>query len=93
MTVPPSTRFVDRSDWTYNVGAILAEAIPIAMLMGLFLLVAIVPLSVVFLFGGGSPLGTVLTAVAQFVLAVGGGVVLLHIVVRGIELADEDGAA
>jgi Na+/proline symporter len=80
--------FVDASDWSYDTGRIVAEAIPIAMLIGLFGAVAFVPLSIATLVGGGSILGDLFRLLAQFVLAVGSGVVLLHVVVRGVQLAD-----
>ncbi|APW97505.1 hypothetical protein CHINAEXTREME_06845 [Halobiforma lacisalsi AJ5] len=60
------------------------ELVPIAKLVALFGAVAAVP----FLLAAAS--GALLfTLLSQFVLAVGSGVVLLHVVVRGVELADE----
>jgi hypothetical protein len=80
--------FVDTSDWSYDTGRIVAEAIPIAMLIGLFGALALVPLTVATLFAGGSILGDLFRLLAQLVLAVGSGVVLVHVVARGVRMAD-----
>jgi hypothetical protein len=85
----PSTPFVDRSTGKLNVSQILVEAIPLAKLVGLFVGVALAPLVLAFLVDGtNSALGAFFTLVAQFVLAVGTGVVLLYVVVRGMHLAE-----
>ena len=41
------------------------------------------------LVGGGSPIALIFSALAQLILAVGAGVVLIYVVARGIQLADE----
>lgn len=86
--MPPSSPFVDPGTGAIDVGRVVAEAIPVAKLVGLFLAVALVPLSFGFLLGP-SPPAALFTLVAQFVLAVGSAVVLVHVVVRGVRLADE----
>ena len=86
--MPPSTPFVDQSTGALDTRQILLEAIPLAKLIGLFVAIALVPLTVVFLFGGNSVLGALLMVVAQFVLAVGSAVVLLYVIARAIRLAD-----
>lgn len=87
--MPPSTPFFDRDAETLDTDQILAEAIPLAYLIGLFAALALLPLSIVFLLGGGSPIGALLTLLAQFVLAIGSGIVLMYAVSRGIQLAEE----
>lgn len=84
----PSSPFVDPGTGSIALERVVAEAIPVAKLIGLFVGVALVPLGLGFLLGGASPLGALLTLVAQFVLAIGSAVVLMHVVVRGVRLAE-----
>jgi len=83
----PSTPFVD-TDGTIDTDQVLAEAVPLARLIGLFVAVALVPFALVFLALGNSILGTVLVVAAQFVLAVGTGIVLMYVIARGTQLAE-----
>lgn len=87
--MPHSPPFVDRETGTVNTDQILAEAVPLAKLIGLFVALALVPLILVVLLAGNSLVGMILAVVAQFILAVGAGIVLLYIISRGIHLADE----
>lgn len=87
--MPPSPPFVDRETGTVDTDQILAEAVPIAKLIGLFAAIALVPLIIVVLLAGNSLFGMILAVVAQFILAVGAGIVLLYTISRGIQLADE----
>lgn len=82
-----STPFVDPTG-TLDADQILAEAIPLAKLVGLVVGVALVPFAVVFLLGLRSGIGLLFTLVGQFVLAVGSGIVLMYVVARGVQLAD-----
>lgn len=86
--MPSDTPFVDRTDGTLDTDQILVEAIPLAKLIGLFALVGFVPLAIGFLL---EPSGLALpfAALAQFVFAVGAGIVLIYAVARGIALAGE----
>lgn len=84
----PSAPFVDRDAQTLDLDRIVDEAYPLAGLVLLFGMLALVPLGIAFAIGLSSVVGVVLTIVAQFVLAVGTGVVLLYVVARGIQLAD-----
>jgi hypothetical protein len=86
--MPSSPPFVDRATGTIDTDELVVEAVPLAKLILLFLAIAAVPLLVVFFVGGPSPLGAVLTVVAQFVLAVGTGIVLMYVIARAIQLAD-----
>lgn len=81
----PSTPFVDHDEWTLDLREIVAEAIPLATLIGMVGIVAAIPLAIA-IWIGIAPL--VMTLLAQFVLAVGAGVVLLYIVARAIHLSD-----
>jgi len=64
---------------------ILTEAIPIAALIGLFAAVSL-PAFLLGTFFGPSGLGLLFFLVGQFVLAVGGGVVLLHVVTQALRI-------
>ena len=81
--------FIDPASGTINRGEVLAEAVPLARLIGLFVSIALIPLAVTYLFAGDSVLGAILTVIAQFVLAVGAGIVLLYIVGRGSVLTSD----
>lgn len=88
--MPSAKPFIDPTTGDPDTDQILSEAIPLAKLIGVFLAVAIVPLGLAFIAFGHSVLGAILTLVAQFVLAVGTGVVLMYAVARGIQLSGED---
>ena len=87
--MPPSPPFVDRATGTVDTDQILAEAVPLAKLIGVFVALALVPLILVILLAGNSLVGMLLAVVAQFILAIGAGIVLLYIIARGIHLADK----
>jgi hypothetical protein len=88
-TMPPSKPFIDRSTGGLNTDQIRAEAYPLAGLIARFAGLALIPLLFVFLLFGNSPLGFLFTLATQFILAIGTGVVLLYIVARGTQLANE----
>lgn len=77
------TPFVDQDEWTIDFRELYREAIPLATLIGLVVLAALVPFAFVLL--GLTPV--VFLLLTQFVLAVGTGVVLLYVVARGNQLA------
>ena len=79
--------FIDPDDATLDTAQIRREVYPLAGLVALFGALALVPF-VLALFADGSPLSTLFTIVAQFVLAIGTGLVLIYVVARGIQLAD-----
>lgn len=87
----PTPPFVDGSG-ALDTTQIRTEAYPIAGLIALFGGLALVPLGVIFLVGGGSPIGFLFTLLAQFILAIGAGIVLMYIIARAIQLAREDSA-
>ena len=83
----PSRRpFIDGESGTLDRSQILVEAVPLARLVLYVGLIALVPFALAFFFGG-SIVGTLLAAVGQFLLAVGAGIVLIYVVVRGIDIA------
>lgn len=67
------------------------EAYPIAGLIALFGGLALIPLLYVFLVGGSSPISFLFMLVAQFILAIGAAIILMYVIARGIQLANEDG--
>lgn len=83
----PSTPFIT-ADGQIDTAQVLAEAIPIAKLIVLVVAVALVPALFVFTLGGSSPVGIVFLIAMQFVLAVGGAIVLMYVVTRAIQLAE-----
>lgn len=84
--MPPSTPFIDRDTGTLDGAQILSEAIPLAKLIGLVAALALIPVAISLILGVFPP---VLMLVAQFIIAVGTGVVLLYIIARGIHLAEK----
>ena len=83
----PSYPFIDPETGGLDTDQILAETYPLAGLVALFGGVALVPFLLSLVLGPGG-LGVVFSVVAQFVLAVGTGVVLMYVVARGISLTD-----
>ncbi len=77
---------------TLDTTQIRTEAYPLAGLIALFGGLALVPIGLAFMIGGGSPFGFLFTLLAQFILAVGTGIVLMYIIARAIQLA-RDGTA
>lgn len=80
-----SPPFFDRSSSSLDTEQISREAIPFAKLIGLVAVVALIPFGIAVSAGIFPRLFTIL---AQFVLAVGSGVVLLYIITRAIQLAE-----
>jgi len=89
----PSRPFFDSPSGEFDTGQILYEAIPLAKLVAAVGAVALVPwlmgwlmLELVVL----TPrIGIVFTLATQFVLAVGSGLVLIYVVVRANQLAEQ----
>jgi hypothetical protein len=79
--------FVDPETGALDTAQIRTEAYPLAGLVMLFGALALVPF-VLSLFAGESPLSILFNIVAQFVLAIGTGLVLIYVVARGTQLAD-----
>lgn len=80
--------FFTSSSGELDTDRILYEAIPLAKLIGAVGLVALVPLFLQVVLEE-TALGVLLTLAAQFVLAVGAGIVLVYVVVRANQIADE----
>ena len=82
----PSPPFVDRGTGELDTRQLIAETIPLAKLVGVVGVAALVPLTPLLL-GIRSGAGLVFTLAAWFVLAVGSGLVLMYVVARGTQLA------
>ena len=78
--------FTNSDDATLDTAQIRRKAYPLAGLVALFGALALIPF-VLSLFAGESSLVVIFTILAQFVLAVGAGIVLIYAVARGIQLA------
>ena len=87
MSLPP---FVDRESGELDLRRIQAEVFPLAGLILLFGGLALLVFLLTLLVAGNSILGGFLVVVTQFILAVGTGIVLMYVVARGIQLADEE---
>lgn len=85
--MPSSAPFVDPVTGELDTQQLLAEAFPLGKLIGVFVAVSLVPygLGVVV---GPSLLGQAFFLIGQFILAIGAGVVLLYVIVRGRELSE-----
>jgi hypothetical protein len=82
MSSPP---FLDQEAGELDMSQIWTEAIPLAGLVALFGGLALVPFLVALLLGGNG-FAFLFTLLAQFVLAVGAGIVLMYVVARGVAL-------
>mgnify|MGYP006866534844 CR=1 FL=1 len=82
----PSPPFIQQPSGTIDIAQLLREAIPLAKLIGLVSLIALGPFALAVALGVFRRLFTLLT---QFVLAVGGGIVLMYVITRAIQLAGE----
>lgn len=87
--MPSSPPFVDPSTATLDFYQIARESILLAKLVGLFVAIALAPMTVAFVLGGNSGFGALFALLAQFILAVGSGVVLIYAVSRGVTFAME----
>lgn len=83
-----SLPFVDETG-AIDRSRVLSEAVPLAKLVLLVAAAAFLPFSVVLLFGSYSIVEPVFTLLTQFVIAVGTGVVLIYVVARGVQVAEE----
>jgi len=88
--MPSDTPFVDPRTNELDTTQVLQEAIPLAKLVAAVAAAALLPFLFVVFFGAGSTLGTAFVFAAQFVLAVGTGIVLMYVVARARILAVDD---
>jgi hypothetical protein len=87
--MPSDPPFIDPVTTEFDLGQLRAEAVPLAGLIALVGGLAFIPFLFVFFIGGSSILGTAFAVLGQFILAVGTGIVLMYVIARGIQLADE----
>lgn len=80
--------FYDPETHELDVSQVFQEAIPIAGLILLFGLLAVVPFYLGALALDDTVFGLALALLGQFVLAVGSAIVLLYVVARGVQLAE-----
>lgn len=83
----PSVPFINAETGELDMDQIRQEAYPLVGLIAVFAGLALVPFFIVVLFAGNSLLGTLLIFLAQFILAVGTGIVLMYVIARGIQLS------
>lgn len=82
--------FVDPTTRKLDTEAILQEAVPLGKLIGVFVVLSLVPFGLAFLFTRASfPLGAMLIVIGQFILAIGAGIVLMYVIARGMQFAEE----
>lgn len=79
--------FIEQETGAVDTDHLRKEAVPLAKLIGLFTILAIVPFAI----GSalvGSGIGVLFVVTGQFILAVGTGLVLMYIISRAISLSD-----
>jgi len=81
-----SPPFIEQPSGTVDTEQLLREAIPLAKLIGLVAVIALGPFALAVALGIFERLFTLLT---QFVLAVGGSIVLMYVITRSIQLAGD----
>lgn len=84
-----SPPFVDNENGELDLRQIWTEGIPIVGLIVLFGTLALLPYLLVRVIFGGTVLGVFLVLFVQFVLVVGTAIVLMYVVARAIQLADD----
>lgn len=80
-----SPPFVDLETRTFDFKQIWSEAYPLLGLVLLVGIIGIVPISLGLAADTG--LGLLLVVIGQLLLAVGGGLVLMYVIARGIQLS------
>jgi hypothetical protein len=86
--MPADRPFVDPATGELEPNQIMAEVIPLAKLIGVFVGGAVLPYAFASFGSESSVLGAVLALVGEFILAVGAGVVLIYVIASGIRLAE-----
>jgi hypothetical protein len=87
--MPSTAPFVDPATGELDTAQILSEAIPLGKLVGLFGAISLIPFTLAYVGTRISGGGAILVVIAQFILAVGTGIVLMYIIARGIHLSGE----
>lgn len=80
-----SPPFIERTSGSIDTEQVLREVVPLAKLIGLVAVAALIPFALAVTLGITPILFTIVT---QFVLAVGSGIVLLYVIARAIQLAE-----
>lgn len=84
--MPSSPPFIDHTSGSLDADQIITESIPLTKLISFVGVVALVPFAIASVFRVFEGLFVFLT---QFILAIGSGLVLLYIITRAIQLAEE----
>lgn len=84
-----SPPFIDQSSSTLDFEQIREEVFPLLGLVVFFGGLALLTFLFALVFSGTSAFGLLFMVLTQLVLAVGGGIVLMYVVARGIQLAGE----
>jgi hypothetical protein len=79
--------FIDPDTQELDTDQIRSEAIPLAKLIGLFVLISLLPFALGLLLLGNEGLGAIFVVIGQFILAIGGGIVLMYVIARGMRLS------
>ncbi|WP_276260158.1 hypothetical protein [Haloglomus litoreum] len=85
--MPSDPPFFDSADRSLDTDQLLYEAVPVAKLVALVVVIAFVPFALRFGVGRNEALSVLFGVLGQFVLAVGAGVVLLYVLARAEQLA------
>lgn len=86
--MPSSPPFIEPDTGALDYAHVRVEAFRLAGLIGLFAGLALIPFVLVVLVAGNSALGLLFTVLAQFILAIGAGIVLMYVVARAIQLTE-----
>lgn len=81
-----SRPFVD-SEGSIDIRQVLDEAQTLASLVGLVVAASIIPLFLMFIGAAVPGLGMLFIALVYVILAVGGGIVLMYVIARGMQLS------
>lgn len=82
-SIPP---FIDESSGSLDADQLLVELIPLSKLIGLVGVAALIPFGIATTFGF---FRGVLLLLSQFMLTVGASIVLMYVITRAIQLAEE----
>lgn len=87
--VSPRPPFIDPGTGEIDIAQIATESLPLGKLIAVFGVLSLIPYAIAVFTFPHSILSAILIVVAQFILAVGTGIVLMYIIVRGLQLMEE----
>jgi hypothetical protein len=80
--------FIDVDTGEFDTDQLRSEAVLLAKLIGLFVIISLLPFIIGVLLLGNEGLGAIFVIIGQFILAIGAGIVLMYVIARGIHLSD-----